>query len=485
MAIIQQNYNNIFENKLYPQTLKQNHRQKSSVSFGYDKQLNNKVQTMAAAADFQEILVLQNMCNALENDVRDNEDSHDVDFDKYNDVFTKLVPLKVALTKLIEYHFPTLCYANKESKHYYNEASDLKDKEIHVKAGWRSSMANAVEEALDISVEDLGDFIGDDDVDGQSQNFYSEPVKKVEGVAKNDPDSIINMFVPNEFTPKGFADVAGMDDIKDELKYWIIDPIKKPEEVSKRKQYGIKMPNGFMLYGPPGCGKTFIAEALAVEAGVPLFKLKISEAGSKFIHESSKNYRLAFDKVEQKANELKKPCILFIDEIDSVANSRDSLSGNSEHKKEEVNTLLDLLGSASARGIIVLAATNNPGGVDKAIKRSGRFDKEFYVGLPDANARLSKIKLDLTKRQKAQDLITNEKELSEIVKLTDGFSNSDIDVILESAAMKAMKKDDNITLNYVIESVDENKVKKLTPDDLKKYDNEPIKRPVGFATYNA
>jgi|GEM_PF-3200317 len=481
MTIIQPNFNNITQNMMQYRTL--NKQQQSAVSFGYDKELNQKVQRIATAADVPEILVLQDMCNTIENTIVDNENAPEIDEKKFHDVYIKLIPLKIALTRLVENYFPTLCYAETEKQHYLKEADTFTSQKIHVKAGWRYSLCRSLEDAYEDSLEDLDDESAD--AVSQSSEPANDTVKKAESSTKSEIDSIIKIFEPNEYTPKGFADVAGMDNIKDELIFWIIDPIKKPKEINKRKQYGIKMPNGFMLYGPPGCGKTFIAEALSAEAGVPLFKLKISEAGSKFIHESSKNYRLAFEKVEKKAKELNKPCILFIDEIDSVANSRDSLSSTSDHKKEEVNTLLDLLNGASARGIIVLAATNNPDGVDKAIRRSGRFDKLFKVDLPDDQARLSKIKLNLAVRKKAQNLLKNAEQMSEIVKATEGFSNSDIDTILESAAMKAMKRSDKISLSDVLESIEENQVKKLSPEDLKKYDIQVIKeKRMGFVLKN-
>ncbi|MDD3013935.1 MAG: ATP-binding protein [Candidatus Gastranaerophilales bacterium] len=472
MTFIQPNLHNFVKNNPYLSVLNTNQRQNSPVSFGYDKQLSDKVNKNAIAGEVPEIITLQNMCNEVEDRVRSNEKTFNEDYDTYINIYTMLIPLKVALTKLVESYFPSLQYSKKEVKHYNNEAEVFTNNKIHLAASWRNSIGIAIEEAME-----------EDDFDENYRDDFDCNDFQVTGgdSSKKKSNSIIKIFQPNEYTPKGFIDVAGMDQVKEELQKWIIDPIKDPEINNKRKQYGIKMPNGFMLYGPPGCGKTFIAEALAAEADIPLFKLKISEAGSSYIHESSKNYRLAFEEVEQKAKEINKPCILFIDEIDGLASSRESLGGDNDFKVEEINTLLDLLQGASARGIIVLGATNNPGGVDKAIKRSGRFDKELYVGLPDVEARISKIKIDLTKREKAQSLLNNEVILSEIAQKTDGFSNSDIDVILENAAMNAMKRNDEITLTDVLNSVEDCNNKKLSPSDLEKYNIEPIKNKIiGF-----
>jgi len=450
-----------------------NTQNNSTISFGYDKKLSKTVEHRANMADMPEIVILQNMCNTLEDGIRAKETCPNVDENDYYEVHTMLIPLKKALAEIIENYFPRLNYTAIESAHYIDE-----DCVYIYQKGWRAEVSDSLEESLKARKKDKNPKTNCCDTPKVSENASKDTEKKK-------INSIIKMFEPNEYTPKGFADVAGMDQIKKELQKWIIDPIKDPEINVLRRKYGIKMPNGFMLYGPPGCGKTFIAESLAAEADIPLFKLKISEAGSIYIHESSKNYKLAFDEVERKAKELNKPCILFIDEIDGLASARDSLSSESDFKVEEINTLLDLLNGASARGIIVLAATNNPGGVDKAIKRSGRFDKELYVGLPDEQARLSKIKLDLSRREKANNILNNEEALSKIVDKTKGYSNSDINVILESAAMKAMDRRDEILLQDILESVEENKVKKLSPEELKKYDIEPLKhRIAGFGAVN-
>ena len=477
MTIIQGSFNNNVKNSQYSKTTNSRQRQNSNISFGYDEKLSKRVRINANFADLKEITELQKICNSVEDVIRSRETLPEMDDAVFFDVSTLLIPLKATLAQLVDTYFPTLNYSRIESGHYFKEAGIYDDKKVFYAARWRNDVGAAIEE---VRLENTGK---------NSKVASSEQANKtsvnaannVENINQKKKNSIIKMFVPNEYTPKGFADVAGMEDIKKELQNWIIDPIKDPKINRIRQQYGIKLPNGFMLYGPPGCGKTFIAEALAVEADIPLFKLKISEAGSSYIHKTSENYRLAFEEVEKKAKELKKPCILFIDEIDGLASSRELLGGDNDFKVEEINTLLDQLNDASARGIIVMAATNNPGGVDKAIKRSGRFDKDLYVGLPDDQARLSKIKLDLARRLKAQDLISNEEELSKIVNETDGFSNSDINAILESAAMKAMDKRKEISLKDVLESINESEIKKLSENDLKKYSVEPIKeRRIGF-----
>ena len=216
-----------------------------------------------------------------------------------------------------------------------------------------------------------------------------------------------------------FADVGGMEDLKKMLRLHIIEPFLRPSLFAKFKKQG---GGGILLYGPPGCGKTMIARAIANECNASFVSVGISEVLNMWMGESERNLAQLFEKARAQ-----KPCVLFFDELDALAFSRSK--ANSEHSRTIVNEFLSQLDGFERdnRDVLFLAATNMPWDVDQAMKRTGRFARQLFVPPPDAEARKHIIELKL------RDIPVEGVDVDALVAATPHFSGADIDGVIDLA----------------------------------------------------
>ena len=250
-----------------------------------------------------------------------------------------------------------------------------------------------------------------------------------------------------------------MEELKTYLSQRVIFVIKNKEKVEK---YKLAAPNGMLLYGPPGCGKTFVAEKFAEETGFNFILVKSSDLASSFIHGSQEKIAQLFKQAEQKA-----PIVICFDEFDALVPDRSN--PGAQYSAGEVNEFLSQLNNCSQRGIFVVGTTNRPDKIDPAVLRTGRIDKQVYVPLPDKEARKEMFLLHLQGRPYDEGKIDAEK-LSE---LSDGFIASDIAYVVNDAAMIAAFTDQEITEELLETSV-KNTHPSLRADTLQIYDD--IKR---------
>jgi SpoVK/Ycf46/Vps4 family AAA+-type ATPase len=220
-------------------------------------------------------------------------------------------------------------------------------------------------------------------------------------------------------------DVSGMADVKRQIELSLLGPIRNPELM---KAYKVSARGGLLLYGPPGCGKTYIAKAISGELGANFYQVGIADVLHHWFGESERSIRSVFDNARRNA-----PCVLFFDELDALGHRRSALSGSSG-MRPVVNTLLEEMDSATSTndGVYVLGATNAPWDVDPALRRPGRFDRMVFVGLPDADARAGILRSHLKDRPVAGI------DLKSIAKRTDGFSGADLAHVCDSATQLAM-----------------------------------------------
>ena len=238
----------------------------------------------------------------------------------------------------------------------------------------------------------------------------------------------------------GFADVAGLDDLKERLQNEVIDLIKNPEKYSKLR---VKIPNGLLLYGPPGCGKTFIAEKFAEEIGCNYMYIHCSDVASPYIHGGQEKIASVFEQAKSNA-----PTILFLDELDAMLADRSKHTNISEYG--EVNEFLTHLNNCADDKIFVIGATNNPKGIDSAALRSGRLDIKVYVPNPDEKCREALLKLYL------KDIVVDDIDYNKLVNLTDGYVSRDICSLVNKAALiTAQANLDLITMDLLLKAVEQ------------------------------
>jgi transitional endoplasmic reticulum ATPase len=257
----------------------------------------------------------------------------------------------------------------------------------------------------------------------------------------------------------GFKDIAGMEELKAYLSQRIIFVIKNKEMAEK---YKLTTPNGMLLYGPPGCGKTFVAEKFAEETGFNFILVKSSDLASSFVHGSQEKIAQLFKQAEKNA-----PIVVCFDEFDALVPDRSNPAA--QYSAGEVNEFLSQLNNCSQRGIFVVGTTNRPDKIDPAVLRTGRIDKQVYVPLPDKEARKEMFLLHLQGRPYDESTIDAEK-LSE---MSDGFIASDIAYVVNDAAMIAAYTNQDITEELLETSV-QNTHPSLRIDTLQIYDD--IKR---------
>ena len=254
---------------------------------------------------------------------------------------------------------------------------------------------------------------------------------------------------------EGFAAVAGMEELKQQMRDEVIEPLHNPEEYHR---YGVTIPNGMLLYGPPGCGKTFFAKHFAEEVGFNFMCITPATLKSRYVNATQENIAKMFKEAEENA-----PTVIFIDEMNELVPNRDD--GNvHEMSRSAVNEMLAQMDRTGEKGIFIIGATNYPNTIDPAILRAGRLDKKYYIGVPDIEARMALFRLYLNKRPYDFGL-----DYHQLADMTQGYVSSDIQLIVNDASRNALRQHSKITMELLKVAIT-NTAPSLSNNELRKYE---------------
>jgi transitional endoplasmic reticulum ATPase len=250
---------------------------------------------------------------------------------------------------------------------------------------------------------------------------------------------------------KGFECIAGMHDLKQQLIADVINPLRHPKNF---KKFRVSIPNGIILFGPPGCGKTFMVRKLAEELGYNFFEVKHSDLATPYIHGAVSNIGKVFETARQNA-----PSLLFFDEISGLLPNRATLTNlDSGAKEEEVDEFLMQLNDAADNRILVVGATNYIERLDPAAIRPGRFDKKIYVPPPNFEARKALFKMGLSNRPYDKHI-----DFDHLAKITEGFTAADI---IEDAVESAARAAANMNKEVIDQAFLEREVNRIGPKNI-------------------
>lgn len=332
-----------------------------------------------------------------------------------------------------------------------NKPLDIPSRQIFELDG---QLINSIIKALSYDVEDrfqtANDFI--QAIKGEIKVERQETRRKIkaEETAKKEKDGKV---LSKKATGSGFAAIAGMEELKQQMRDEVIEALRNPEEYQR---YGVTIPNGMLLYGPPGCGKTFFAKHFAEEVGFNFMQVTPATLKSKWINATQENIAKMFKEAEENA-----PTIIFIDELDDLLKDR-SLAD--DKGMSGINEFLAQMDRTGEKGIFIIGATNKPDILDPAVLRAGRLEKKYYVGVPDKAAREALFKLYLEKRPYDFGL-----DYGLLADLTKNYVSADIQLIINDASRAALKAHSKITMSLLKATIRSVK-QSLSDAELQRYE---------------
>lgn len=430
-----------------------------NISFGYNESLNEQLKKRLEMESEKPLAnaigSMNTTCNNLEDSIRALISSGYDKKETYINCLVKcFMDYKADLCRAVERFFPELCYTKKEADAYESESQgDYEKPYTHeLEEGtasynvydlpenkWKrylaERLAKVAEEATAFKeIGNIGAVINNGaDYGCSCDNDYGN-YKDVPRLGKNSKvkskKSLVEKFVPLSDSPKSIDEVVGLDKTVQEIKEFVIRFINNPEETKeKMKRYGIESPHFITFYGPPGCGKTMLAEAIAAETGADMYMLNITDVGSEFVNVTPRKIKEVLEGIAADAKKSNKPAFVFMDEMDSLFAQRRYDSSSSQEDNKAVNTLLPMIRKVTEENnIILIGATNMYSAIDAAGKR--RMNFKYYIGLPnkdDIEKFLTKL---LNKYETGKDFASNKEAVKEISRELVGYSPAEIINIL-------------------------------------------------------
>lgn len=454
------------------------------ISFGYSKKSQEYINKNAEQIEEPELQAAikscSDVCNSMEDTIKANERKYGPDYSQSNYVDFFITLKDALLSHVILLFDDSDKYLQSEYDYYSSSLSRCKNKDNNWRQSivdrlkfWDANLGKTKEEmAKELEESKKAAAVGKAQLTDVIKTYLTGE-KTNAATTENSP--IVETLQRTEFSPKGMQDVMGMEELKEELIENVIKPVNNPEQARlDLEEYGKRIPTGILLYGPPGCGKTYIIEALAAETDSEVYIMNSANTGSKFVNQTANNIKKAFDYVYKKGDESDKPVFMFMDEIDAMTSNRDAHASNEDIKG--VATLLKYIEGAKAHNVIVIGATNKYDLIDPAIRR--RFDMKRYVGLPEQEQREALIRKNLSGKKKGQALIGDDEKVKKVAKALSGYSSSSINIISDLASLNALKRNradiDVIDFEEAIKTTGEEKI------DDKQYKPQARKEKIGF-----
>lgn len=380
-------------------------------------------------------------------------------FNQAYSIKSDLYSLAVVLYRLIYGRLPwTICSdapaGSKEEQELWREArrhrltfpeegKELIGYEERIELILKKALSNDLEDRFSSTDEFIAALRGEVDVEDV------DSLRQEESAPTDKP-------LPRPMCPagKGFAAVAGLTELKQLLQRDVIEALRQPE---KYAQYGLSIPNGMLLYGPPGCGKTFFAKRFAEEVGFNFMCLTPSTLKSRYVNATQENIAKMFEEAAQNA-----PTIVFIDEINELVPNRES--DVHEMSRSAVNEMLAQMDRTGERGIFVIGATNYPHQIDPAMLRAGRLERKVYLPPPDQEVRVELFMMYLQSRPLELGI-----DYAELANLTEGYVSADIELLVNDAARMALGTDSLIGMPHLKQAVQARKPS-LSPQEIARYE---------------
>lgn len=468
----------------------------SNISYGYNaqyhKKLHKKLSEKKRNKELANFLIEQDKLSLkIEDELVEMEKSpKKTTSERYFDLAAYLIDTKTAIAYTIAACFENLKYCDNLIKQYLKEIKNIKNPQG---VYWRRNLCKSLA-TYSIKkypeLEDKKKIKPETKNEETTQTATQQLTDTLKNVAQNQAQNktqnqnivkmpnILTLLEPSISSPMGLDDVVGLVDKKRELRESLIDYINNPQQAElDNKEYGITKPAGYLFYGPPGCGKTYITQAIAAESKCPVYKMDVSKVGSKFVNQTANNIQEVFNYLLQVSKKSPRPVLLFMDEVDSLARNRSFNQSGSGEDIKTTATLLKLLDDAKDNNIVVIAATNKFDILDEAFVN--RFDGQYYFGLPDQEQIKGLLIKLLSQRTKGNKLALDSNALDEISKELTGFSNRSI-VFLVNEASKNAKRNSRRDISkqdfdYVISQTD---LEKINEKDFIKQSKKH--NPMGF-----
>ncbi len=328
-----------------------------------------------------------------------------------------------------------VAYAILQTKDF-QETTDLEGLDFYIDSAQKYGFPDLSRELRVLKVNKFGEDANFLPIEKNTQKVKESridlPGAKSAAIEKVKKQLVPYALVPAENDPKSLDEVGGMFQAKKDIEEFILKPWDKDfrDRIIENK---LNRPSGFLLSGPPGCGKTYILKAIAAQTGYSLYEINLANVGSSAGYQTQKVLKDLFDNLEKMYKFTGEPSIVLLDELDSIAMDRKKC--HTDWKKDDINALLMVLNNSAQRGIIVVGATNNPEDLDEAVVRSGRLDKQLKIGLPNEEEAQDIVEKILVNRPIAQDLIEDSDILARKLK---GCSPADISSILHNTCLNAI-----------------------------------------------